>query len=213
MEAPIRDKFLEIVKPEHLLVIYDSIRRAFRTVAIEYDGFNLSPENTRISYGHLKLSFIRDNLEKAKLPTGMRIVKTNHPKNGWPQTEIVIEDRVYLTLKGSEDSDSLPDPSDERRENAKTKQLSLDLGLPSQEVQSINGIVTYSVGTARETGFVSVVFPSSNYTHTLCDRVNVLEICLEYEKQKKAESEERLLKQRPKPINPAKENVKLKKKA
>lgn len=223
MSGTPKEKFLDIVTAEQLHVIYDAIQKGYRDTANQYDGFDLSHDNTWTSYGHVRLSFIRQHLEDAQIPNGMEIYVRKHDINGFPQIEIVIDNKVSLTIKSNDDPHTLPESSDIRRKRAKVNkspQLTLDLDLPNliephtnPEDLEISGIVTFTKGLCREPEFISIVFPSRNYTRTLCDSIDVLKIGADYEASQKAKADERLLKQRPKPINPEKKNVRLKKKA
>lgn len=182
-DHPIKDDFLRLVQTEHLFEIYKVFREAGRMARDEYeydDGdkdyqIQSGLPNTRLTKIYEKLHRLESKKQKIK-------VNKKSTSSNWKYPEIILCDKILLTVKSSDAPDILPEDSYYRKDDAKINppdvQMSLfeDTDIFDNPEYLINGVITFKFKADGALDFLSIVFPKRNYKDIL-NFLDILDEC------------------------------------
>jgi hypothetical protein len=194
--------FNKIVSPKQIYLVCAALIDSYKEVDDAYRGLGFSPEAERISRGHLRNSFIIENLKKLSIDEGITVGLRE--ENWYSTPEIVIGGEVLLSIKKNESPDEIPEPSSAREDYSRmNKQIELELGISSPEKEitvdsmkrrpyKMYGVITHKSNSDKQPEFISIVFPNSHYKEKLASSVNAMEVYNNYAEELRRNEEQRI---------------------
>ena len=189
---------------------------------LEYEALNLREPYKQQGLSVHRISLISEKIHEINSENiGIKVLPRFNSSKSYGFPEIIINEKVLLTIKTNDDPLTLPIHSNYRKEYSsmnppynnyqgslfeseedliRKKWLSQD--------DKVNGIITYKVKNANF-DFVSIVFPCCDYKSTH-GRIDVIKDCSEYIERKRA-SQEKTSSPLRKPIDIEKKLPKLRK--